>query len=97
MISKRAMETPASPIRRLVPYSDAAEKRGIYVYHLNIGQPDIKTPKIWYEYIDKYKPEVVAYTHSQGIYELREAFASYYARHNINVSADEITITNGGS
>jgi len=97
MISKRAIETPASPIRRLVPYSDAAEKKGIYVYHLNIGQPDIKTPKIWYEYIDKYKPEVVAYTHSQGIYELREAFASYYARHDINVSADEITITNGGS
>ncbi|ABS59932.1 MAG: pyridoxal phosphate-dependent aminotransferase [Fervidobacterium sp.] len=97
MVSKRAVETPASPIRRLVPYADEAKKRGINIYYLNIGQPDIKTPSVWYEYIDKYKPEVVAYTHSQGLLELREAFSKYYARHNIHVSADEIMVTNGGS
>uniref|UniRef100_A0A7C4CGZ4 Aminotransferase n=1 Tax=Fervidobacterium thailandense TaxID=1008305 RepID=A0A7C4CGZ4_9BACT len=97
MISKRALETPASPIRRLVPYADEARKRGIQIYYLNIGQPDIKTPKVWYEYIEKFKPEVVAYTHSQGLLELREAFANYYKRHNIQVTPDEIMITNGGS
>jgi aspartate aminotransferase len=96
-ISKRALETPASPIRRLVPYADEAKKRGIQIYYLNIGQPDIKTPKVWYEYIEKYKPEVVAYTHSQGLLELREAFSKYYERHNIHVTADEIMVTNGGS
>lgn len=97
MISKRAIETPASPIRRLVPYADEAKKRGIKIYYLNIGQPDIKTPKVWYEYIEKFKPEVVAYTHSQGLLELREAFSKYYAQHNINVTHDEIMVTNGGS
>lgn len=97
MVSKRAVETPASPIRRLVPYADEAKKRGIHIYYLNIGQPDIKTPSVWYEYIDKYKPEVVAYTHSQGLLELREAFSKYYTRHDIHVSADEIMVTNGGS
>lgn len=97
MISRRALETPASPIRRLVPYADEAKKRGVKIYYLNIGQPDIKTPKVWYEYLEKYNPEVVAYTHSQGIAELREAFSRYYHRHNIDVSPDEIMITNGGS
>lgn len=97
MISKRAMETPASPIRRLVPYADEAKKKGIQIYYLNIGQPDIKTPKVWYDYLEKYKPEVVAYTHSQGILQLREAFSKYYQRHSIHVSPDEIMVTNGGS
>ncbi|MFN3692381.1 MAG: pyridoxal phosphate-dependent aminotransferase [Fervidobacterium sp.] len=97
MISKRAMETPASPIRRLVPYADEAKKKGIQIYYLNIGQPDIKTPKVWYEYLEKHKPEVVAYTHSQGIFELREAFSKYYQRHSIYVSPDEVMVTNGGS
>ncbi|MFN6991460.1 MAG: pyridoxal phosphate-dependent aminotransferase [Fervidobacterium sp.] len=97
MVSKRAMETPASPIRRLVPYADEAKKKGIQIYYLNIGQPDIKTPKVWYEYLEKHKPEVVAYTHSQGILELREAFSKYYQKHNIHVSPDEIMVTNGGS
>ncbi|MCX7654792.1 MAG: pyridoxal phosphate-dependent aminotransferase [Fervidobacterium sp.] len=97
MVSKRAIETPASPIRRLVPYADEAKKRGIHIYYLNIGQPDIKTPNVWYEYIEKYKPEVVAYTHSQGLPELREAFSKYYQRHNIHVTPDDIIVTNGGS
>lgn len=97
MISKRAQNVPASPIRRLVPYADAAKAKGIHVYHLNIGQPDIKTPKQWHEYIQKFKTEVVAYTHSQGIKPLREKFAEYYHKWNINVEPDEIMVTNGGS
>ncbi|ANQ54170.1 aspartate aminotransferase [Thermosipho affectus] len=97
MLSKRAISAPASPIRRLVPYADDAKKRGIHVYHLNIGQPDIKTPKQWYEYIEKYKKDVVSYTHSQGIRELREKFSEYYNLWNITVQPDEIMVTNGGS
>ncbi|ABR31095.1 aspartate aminotransferase [Thermosipho melanesiensis] len=97
MLSKRANIVPASPIRRLVPYADDAKKRGIHVYHLNIGQPDIETPKQFYEYIEKYKNEVVAYTHSQGILELREKFSEYYKSWNIDVQPDEIMVTNGGS
>ena len=97
MISKRAANVPASPIRRLVPYADAAKNKGIHVYHLNIGQPDIKTPKEWYEYIEKFKTDVVAYTHSQGIKPLREKFSEYYNKWNINVEPDEIMVTNGGS
>ncbi|MBT1247587.1 MULTISPECIES: pyridoxal phosphate-dependent aminotransferase [unclassified Thermosipho (in: thermotogales)] len=97
MLSKRAISAPASPIRRLVPYADDAKKRGIHVYHLNIGQPDIKTPKQWYEYIEKYKKDVVSYTHSQGIRELREKFSEYYNLWNIAVQPDEIMVTNGGS
>lgn len=96
-ISRRALETPASPIRRLVPYADEAKKRGVEIYHLNIGQPDIKTPSVWYEYIERYRPDVVAYTHSQGLLELREAFSNYYRKHEIYVTPDEIMVTNGGS
>jgi len=97
MISNRALNMPASPIRRLVPFADEAKKRGIQVYHLNIGQPDIETPKEWFEYIEKFKTKVVAYTHSQGILPLREKFSEYYKKWDINVSPDEIMVTNGGS
>lgn len=97
MVSKRALNMPASPIRRLVPYADEAKRKGIHVYHLNIGQPDLETPKEWYEYIEKFKTKVVAYTHSQGILPLREKFSEYYKKWNINVSPDEIMVTNGGS
>ncbi|QTA37198.1 pyridoxal phosphate-dependent aminotransferase [Thermosipho ferrireducens] len=97
MISKRALDTPSSPIRRLVPYADEAKRKGIHVYHLNIGQPDIKTPNQWYEYIERFKKDVVSYTHSQGILELREEFSRYYKKWNIDVSSEEVMITNGGS
>mgnify|MGYP003424511397 FL=1 len=65
-ISKKAMEMPLSPIRKLVPYSDAAKQRGIKVYHLNIGQPDIPTPDVMVDAIKNYDEKVIAYSHSAG-------------------------------
>lgn len=96
-ISKRAFQAPESPIRKLIPLAEEAKRRGIHVYHLNIGQPDIETPRIFHEYIKKYNPNVVAYTHSAGLIELREAFKSYYERYGIDVETDEIIVTQGGS
>ena len=96
-ISKRAFQAPESPIRKLIPLAEEAKRRGIHVYHLNIGQPDIETPRIFHEYIKKYNPNVVAYTHSAGLIELREAFKSYYKRYGIDVETDEIIVTQGGS
>ena len=96
-ISKRAFQAPESPIRKLIPLAEEAKRRGIHVYHLNIGQPDIETPRIFHEYIKKYNPNVVAYTHSAGLIELREAFKNYYERYGIDVETDEIIVTQGGS
>ena len=96
-ISKRAFQAPESPIRKLIPLAEEAKRRGIHVYHLNIGQPDIETPRIFHEYIKKYNPNVVAYTHSAGLIELREAFKNYYKRYGIDVETDEIIVTQGGS
>lgn len=96
-LSFRGVNMPASPIRKLVPYAEAAKKRGIKVYHLNIGQPDIPTPKAFFNAIRDHSEEVVAYSHSAGIYNLREAFSKYYQSWEINVDPDEIIITNGGS
>ena len=96
-ISKRAFQAPESPIRKLIPLAGEAKRRGIHVYHLNIGQPDVETPKIFHEYIKKYNPNVVAYTHSAGLIELREAFKNYYERYGIDVETDEIIVTQGGS
>lgn len=96
-ISRRAFQAPESPIRKLIPLAEEAKRRGIHVYHLNIGQPDIETPRIFHEYIKKYNPNVVAYTHSAGLIELREAFKSYYERYGIDVETDEIIVTQGGS
>lgn len=96
-ISLRAQQAPASPIRRLIPFAEEAAKKGKKIYYLNIGQPDIPTPSIYFEYAEKYKPKVVAYTHSAGLLELREAFTKYYERFNLNVTASEMIVTNGGS
>ena len=96
-LSYRGMNMPASPVRKLVPYAEAAKKRGIKVYHLNIGQPDIPTPKAFFDAIHKHSEEVVSYSHSAGIFKLREAFSEYYHSWEIEISPDEIIITNGGS
>ncbi len=96
-ISIRGKEMPASPIRRLVPYAEAAKKEGVKVYHLNIGQPDIHTPKTMMEGYKKTDIEVLAYGHSGGLWEYRQALSGYYAKHNINVTKEEILITTGGS
>ncbi len=87
---------PASPIRKLVPYADEAERRGIHVYHLNIGQPDLQTPKIYFDRIQNFEG-VDAYTNSAGLLELREKFSHYYKKWSIPFETDEIMITTGGS
>ena len=96
-LSKRASEMPASPIRKLVPFAQAAKKRGVKVYHLNIGQPDIKTPDIFFESIRNFSAPVLEYALSQGNLELIEAFRDYYKGWGWNFDEDEIIITNGGS
>lgn len=95
--SKRAGLMPASPIRRLVPYADAAKKRGVHVHHLNIGQPDIATPAGMIEAYRSYSDTVLAYGPSQGLPELRAAVAGYFERLGIGVRPDEVSVTVGGS
>jgi aspartate aminotransferase len=96
-ISQKAMNMPASPIRKLVPYADAAKKKGIKIYHLNIGQPDIETPEVMLNAIKSTDIKVVEYSHSAGNESYRIKLAKYYEKFNINVSASDIMITNGGS
>lgn len=88
---------PASPIRKLVPYAEAAKKKGIHVIHLNIGQPDIKTPKKALDAVKNAPIEVLAYSRTEGSEEYREKIAGYYAKHDIDVKASEIIVTTGGS
>jgi aspartate aminotransferase len=96
-ISKRAKFMPSSPIRKLVPYAEQAKKNGIEVFHLNIGQPDIETPKELFDAIKNFKDKVLKYGPSQGFLSLREAIVDYFKRYNIELSTDEICITTGGS
>ncbi len=88
---------PASPIRKLVPYAEAAKKRGTHVIHLNIGQPDIKTPKVALDAVRNHKIEVLAYSMTEGSETYREKIAAYYAKKNIHVTAKDIIVTTGGS
>jgi len=88
---------PASPIRKLVPYAEAAKKRGTHVIHLNIGQPDIKTPKVALDAVRNHNIEVLAYSMTEGSEQYREKIAAYYAKKDIQVSAKEIIVTTGGS
>lgn len=96
-LSNRAKQAPASPIRRLIPFAEEAAKKGKKIYYLNIGQPDIPTPPVYFQYAEMYKPKVVAYTHSAGLLELREAFVTYYKNFELQLSPSEIIVTNGGS
>ena len=96
-ISHKGLQMPESPIRKLVPYAEAAKKRGTKVYHLNIGQPDIKTPKVALDAIKNNKLEVLAYARSEGSEEYRTKLAAYYAKNDIHVNADDIIATTGGS
>jgi len=88
---------PASPIRRLVPYAEEARRKGRIVYHLNIGQPDIETPQVALEAIQNYSSKVVEYSHSAGYEHYRKKLAQYYRNLNIEVTYEDIIITNGGS
>ena len=96
-ISIRGMEMPASPIRKLAPLADAAKQRGIHVFHLNIGQPDLPTPEVAIEAIRNIDRKVLEYSPSAGYRSYREKLVGYYAKYNINLTADDIIITSGGS
>ena len=96
-ISNRGEIMPASPIRKLVPLANKAKQKGIKVYHLNIGQPDLPTPEIGLDaarYLDR---KILEYSPSEGILSFREKLVEYYAKFNIQVNADDIIITTGGS
>jgi len=96
-LSRRAKLMPASPIRKLIPFADQAKKRGIKIYHLNIGQPDIPTPTEFMQAVKNYDEEVLAYGHSQGSALLLDELVRYYQRYNINLRTENIVVTTGGS
>ena len=96
-ISIRGTEMPASPIRKLAPLSDAAKARGTHVYHLNIGQPDLPTPQVAIDAIRAVDRAVLEYSPSQGYRSYREKLTGYYKKFDINLTADDIIITSGGS
>ncbi|MBD3168120.1 MAG: aminotransferase class I/II-fold pyridoxal phosphate-dependent enzyme [candidate division Zixibacteria bacterium] len=97
VLSQRAMAMPASPIRKLVPHADAAKERGIKVYHLNIGQPDIPTPDSFWNAVKNYDTDVLAYGHSQGLPSYRKKLAKYYQKVGYDVQPDNIVVTTAGS
>ncbi len=96
-ISKRGVRMPESPIRKLVPMADKAKASGKKVYHLNIGQPDLLTPKIALDAIKNIDRKILEYSPSEGIRSYREKLVTYYEKYKINVTADDIIITTGGS
>ncbi len=96
-ISNKGKQMPESPIRKLVPYAEDAKKRGVKVFHLNIGQPDIKTPQVALDAVKNSTIEVVAYARSEGSEEYRTKLAAYYAKNDIQVDANDIIVTTGGS
>ena len=96
-ISIRGNEMPASPIRKLAPLADAAKQRGVHVFHLNIGQPDLPTPQAAIDAIRNIDRKVLEYSPSAGNRSYREKLVGYYAKFNINLTADDIIITSGGS
>ena len=96
-ISVRGLEMPLSPIRKLAPLAAAAKARGINVYHLNIGQPDLPTPQVGLDALKHIDRKILEYSPSQGFLSYREKLVKYYAKYDINVTPDEIIITSGGS
>ena len=96
-VSNRALEMQFSPIRKLVPFAEAAKKQGKKVFHLNIGQPDIETPKEFFDAVRNFDEKVLEYAFSQGLPETLESFSNYYKSLGINYEKDDILITNGGS
>lgn len=97
VISHRGSSMPPSPIRKLVPYAEAAKKRGTKVYHLNIGQPDIETPKAILDAVRHTDMKVLEYSHSAGFESYRKKLVQYYAANNVEVNHNQIIITTGGS
>lgn len=96
-ISERGQQMPPSPIRKLVPFAEAAKKKGIKVYHLNIGQPDIETPPAIMDAVKYADIKVLEYSHSAGNESYRKKLTSYYKRVGIDITPEQILITTGGS
>ena len=96
-ISQRSVDMPASPIRKLAPFAADAKKRGIKVYHLNIGQPDLPTPEEGLEALKHVDRKVLEYSPSQGYPAYVEKLVGYYKRYDINLDVDDIIVTCGGS
>ena len=96
-VSNKGERMPASPIRKLVPYATAAKQRGTRVYHLNIGQPDIHSPQVALNAIRSIDREVIEYSNSEGYASYRNGLAGYYQKNGIDVTADDIMVTTGGS
>ena len=96
-ISQKGVSMPESPIRKLVPFAEKAYKDGKKVYHLNIGQPDIKTPEIAMDAVRSQSIDILAYTRSEGSEAYRIKIANYYAKNDISVAHDDIIVTTGGS
>ena len=90
LISKKGTLMPESPIRKLVPYAENAYKQGKTVYHLNIGQPDIKTPQVALDAVSVHSLTTIAYTRSEGSEAYRTKIANYYSKHNIHVKHDSM-------
>ena len=97
ILSEKAILMPASPIRKLVPYSEKAKTQGITVYHLNIGQPDIETPEVALNAVKNLDRKVIEYSHSAGFESYRNALSAHYVKNGIRVSPEDIIITTGGS
>ena len=97
ILSEKAILMPASPIRKLVPYSEKAKTQGITVYHLNIGQPDIETPEVALNAVKNLDRKVIEYSHSAGFESYRNALSAYYIKNGIRVAPEDIIITTGGS
>jgi len=96
-ISQRGIEMPSSPIRKLTPLANAAKERGVKVYHLNIGQPDLPTPQKALDALKNVDRSVLEYSPSQGFLSLREKLVKYYSKFNIRLTPDDIIVTSGGS
>ena len=96
-LSDRGNQMPPSPIRKLVPFAEAAKKKGIKVYHLNIGQPDIETPPAILDAVRNADIKVLEYSHSAGNESYRRKLVQYYKKVGIEISHDQIMITTGGS
>lgn len=96
-ISNKGRQMPESPIRKLVPYAEKAKKKGVKVYHLNIGQPDIKTPEVAINAVKNVDIKVLEYSHSAGFESYRTKLSNYYKNHGLPIETADIIITTGGS
>lgn len=97
VVSNRIKNTTVSAIRKLTPYANEAKAKGMKVYHMNIGQPDLPTPKEYFDSLKKYNKKVLGYESSEGCDELRQNFSDFLKIHDIDYAKEEILITNGGS